>query len=48
MDHSVLTEGGGPDNVEDGFPVDGEARLPIADHHATIHGPEEITKVALL
>ena len=49
MDHGVLTEGGGPNEVEDRFPINGEARLPITDHHATIHvDPEEVTKVALL
>ena len=49
MDDGVLAEGGGPDEVENRLRVECEARLPIADHHATIHvDPEEITKVALL
>jgi hypothetical protein len=49
MDHGVLTKGGGPNKMEDRFPIDGEAGLSVADHHATIHvDPEKITQVALL
>jgi hypothetical protein len=49
MDHGVLTEGGGPDKMEDRFPIDGEAGLSVPNHHTTIHiDPEKITQVALL
>jgi hypothetical protein len=49
MDHSVLAKGGGPNEVEDWFSVDGETGLSITDHHTPIHiDPEEVTQVALL
>jgi hypothetical protein len=49
MDHGVLTKGGGPNEMEDRFPIDREAGLSVADHHATIHvDSEEVTQVALL
>lgn len=49
MDDGVLAEGGCPNEVEDGLPVDGEAGLPVADHHAAVDvDPEEVTHVALL
>ena len=45
MDHGVLTEGGGADEVEDRFPIDGEAGLSVADHDTTVHvDPEEVTQ----
>jgi hypothetical protein len=37
MDNGVFTEGGGPNEMEDRFPIDGEAGLSVADHHTTIH-----------
>ena len=49
MDHGVLTEGGGTDEVKDRFPVDLEAGLSVTDHDTTVHvDPEEVTQVALL
>ena len=49
MDDGVLAEGGCPDKVENRLPIDGEARLAIADHHTSVDvDPEEVTHVALL
>lgn len=49
MDDSVLAEGGCANKVENRLPVDGEAGLSVADHHASVDiDPEEVTHVALL
>jgi hypothetical protein len=49
VDDGVLAERGRPDEVEDRFPSDAEARLAVADHDASVHvDPEEVAHVALL